>query len=151
MKFDQHWEPNTDNPTKQLFFDGLPSKVDPRALLYYFLPGDYKNRTQTGYVAYFTNPKAPQLEKLWAKDDQNKTALATVDATYCWNGLTAGYSSDEKATTNGLVNGSDLGGYGYIGTYPALADEYRNSKNKRFLTSLRCGGLSAVTDNHYEK
>lgn len=151
MKFDQHWEPNTDNPTKQLFFDGLPSKVDPRALLYYFLPGDYKNRTQTGYVAYFTNPKAPQVEKLWAKDDQNKTALATVDATYCWNGLTAGYSNDEKATTNGLVNGSDLGGYGYIGTYPALADEYRNSKNKRFLTSLRCGGLSAVIDNHYEK
>jgi hypothetical protein len=132
LKFDQHWEPNTDNPTKQFFFDGLPSKVDPRALLYYFLPGDYKNRTQTGYVSYFTNPKAPQVEKLWAKDDQNKTALATVDATYCWNGLTAGYSGDEKATTNGLVSGSDLGGYGYIGTYPSLADEYRNSKNKRF-------------------
>ncbi len=29
------------------------------------------------------------------------------------------------------MNGSDLGGYGYVGTYPALADDYRNNNNKR--------------------
>lgn len=131
MKLENHWEPNTDNPTKQIFFDGLPSKVDPRALLYYFLPGDYTNRTNTGYMSYFTNAKAPQVQKVWAKGDDQQTPLATVDATFTWNGLTAGYANDEKATQNGLVNGSNLGSYGYIGTYPALADEYRNSKNKR--------------------
>lgn len=131
LKLDQHWEANTDNPTKQLFFDGLPSKVDPRALLYFFLPGDYTNRTQTGYVAYFTNAKAPQVQKVWTKGDDSQTPLATIDATFTWNGLTAGWSNDEKTSTNGLVNGSNLGGYGYIGTYPSLADEYRNSTNKR--------------------
>lgn len=130
-KLDQHWEPNTDNPTKQIFFDGLPSRIDPRALLYYFLPGDYTNRKVTGYESYFTNAKAPQVQKVWAKGDDSQKALATIDATFTWNGLTAGYSNDEAATQNGLVNGSDLGSYGYIGTYPALADEYRNSTNKR--------------------
>lgn len=131
VKLEDHWEVCTDNPTKQLFFDGLPSKVDPRALLYYFLPGDYTNRTATGYMGYFTNAKAPQVQKVWAKGDESQTALATVDATFTWNGLTAGYNNDEKASQNGIVNGSDLGSYGYIGTYPTLADEYRNSKNKR--------------------
>ena len=131
VKLENHWEPNTDNPTKQIFFDGLPSKVDPRALLYYFLPGDYTNRKVTGYESYFTNAKAPQVQKVWEKGDESQTALATVDATFTWNGLTAGYSNDEKASQNGLVNGSNLGSYGYIGTYPALADEYRNSTNKR--------------------
>lgn len=131
VKLDQHWEENTDNPTKQLFFDALPSKVDPRALLYYFLPGDYTNRKQTGYDSYFTNTNAPQVQKVWQKGDDAQTALATIDATFTWNGLNAGYSHDEKATQNGLVNGSNLGSYGYIGTYPALSDDYRNNTNKR--------------------
>ena len=131
VKLDQHWEENTDNPTKQLFFDALPSKVDPRALLYFFIPGDYTNRKQTGYDSYFTNSNAPQVQKVWKKGDDAQTALATIDATFTWNGLTAGYSHDEKATQNGLVNGSNLGSYGYIGTYPALSDDYRNNTNKR--------------------
>lgn len=132
QKFENHWEAYTDNPTKQIFFDGLPSKVDPRALRYYFLPGDYSNRIQGGYAGAFLSKKSPQVEKVWADGDESKTALATVDATFCWNGLTAGYNNDEKLTANGIVGGSDLGGNGYVGTYPALADEYRNSKNKRF-------------------
>ena len=131
LKLDQHWEAYTDNPTKQLFFDGLPTKIDPRALVYYFIPGDYTNRKQTGYVSYFTDAKAPQVQKCWKKGDEAQTAMATIDATFTWNGLTAGWNNDEKATQNGLVNGSDLGSYGYRGTYPALADDYRNSKNQR--------------------
>ena len=131
VKLDQHWEANTDNPTKQLFFDALPSKVDPRALLYFFIPGDYTNRKQTGYDSYFTNKQAPQVQKVWQKGDDAQTALATIDATFTWNGLNAGYSHDEKATQNGLVNGSNLGSYGYVGTYPALSDDYRNNTNKR--------------------
>lgn len=131
VKLDQHWEENTDNPTKQLFFDALPSKVDPRALLYFFIPGDYTNRKQTGYDDYFTNSNAPQVQKVWKKGDDAQTALATIDATFTWNGLNAGYSHDEKATQNGLVNGSNLGSYGYVGTYPALSDDYRNNTNKR--------------------
>lgn len=131
IKLENHWEAYTDNPTKQLFFDGLPSKVDPRALLYFFLPGDYPNRKQSGYVGPFTSAKAPQVEKCWNKGDETKTAVATVDATFTWNGLTAGWGNDEKTSQNGIVNGSDLGGYGYVGTYPALADDYRNNNNKR--------------------
>ena len=71
------------------------------------------------------------MEKCWNKGDETKTAVATVDATFTWNGLTAGWVNDEKTSQNGIVNGSDLGGYGYVGTYPALADDYRNNNNKR--------------------
>ena len=130
LDINKHAGPYTDNPTKQTFFDGLPSKVDPRALKYFFLPGDYANRLQTGYVGAFNSEKASHKQWLMDKD---KKAEATVDATFAWNGLNAGYGHDEAATNNGLINGSDIvtGSYGAEGTYPAIADDYRNNTNKR--------------------
>lgn len=122
-KYENHWSENTDNPTKQYFFDGIPSKMDPRAMLYYFLPGDYKNRKNTGYDSYFNSANAKQKEGML--DDENKLIEGTeTDATYCWNGLTAGIFNDEDAAHNAIVNGNNS--YGYVGTYPALSDEYRN-------------------------
>lgn len=134
VKLDKHWEATTDNPTQQYFFDALPTKVDPRALVYFFLPGDYNNRTKSGVVSAFTNAsgKYPQVQICFDKDGENEKEVARVDATYAWNGLTAGWSKDDKTKTNGLVNGSQtLGAGGYGGTYPALADDYRDSNNKR--------------------
>ncbi len=135
VKLEDHWEEKTDNPTKQYFFDALPTKVDPRALVYYFLPGDYTNRTKSGVVSAFTNEdgRSPQVQICYkAEDDGSETELARVDATFAWNGLTAGWTKDDKTTTNGIVNGSQTcGNRGYSGTYPALADDYRDSNNQR--------------------
>lgn len=130
VRLDKHWSPYTDNPTKQLFFDALPTRVDPRALLYFFLPGDYANRKINGYVAsYFDEAeKGPHVQIC---TDANGNELARVDGTYSWNGLTCSYYNDDDALYNGIVNGSSLGSWGYPGTYPHLADEYRNSTNKR--------------------
>ncbi len=135
VKLEDHWENTTDNPTQQYFFDALPTKVDPRALVYYFLPGDYTNRTKSGVVSAFTNEdgRSPQVQICYkAEDDGSETELARVDATFAWNGLTAGWTKDDKTTTNGIVNGSQTcGKRGYAGTYPALADDYRDSNNQR--------------------
>ncbi len=135
VKLEDHWENTTDNPTQQYFFDALPTKVDPRALVYYFLPGDYTNRTKSGVVSAFTNEdgRSPQVQICYkAEDDGSETELARVDATFAWNGLTAGWTKDDKTTTNGIVNGSQTcGNRGYSGTYPALADDYRDSNNQR--------------------
>lgn len=127
VKLDQHFTPYTDNPTKQYFFDGLPSKVDPRALYVFFLPGDYKNAGGS-VSAYFTHSKAPQVQICY---DENNTEQARINAKFAWNGMPAGIWDDEFATTNGLVNGSSLGSFGYPGTYPSLSDKYRDSNNKR--------------------
>ena len=135
VKLEDHWEKTTDNPTQQYFFDALPTRVDPRALVYYFLPGDYTNRTKSGVVSAFTNEdgRSPQEQICYkSEDDGSETELARVDATFAWNGLTAGWGHDDKTTTNGLVNGSQTcGNRGYAGTYPALADDYRDSNNQR--------------------
>lgn len=128
VKLENHFSPYTDNPTKQLWFDGLPTHVDPRALVYFYLPGDYKNRKTNGYVSFPINKECPQIQIC---TDASGNEEARIDATYTWNGLNNGFYNDDHAVNNGLINGSTLGAYGYAGTTPALADEFRNSNNKR--------------------
>lgn len=129
--YDRNFLDNSDNPTKQIFFDGIPDKIDPRAMVYYFLPGDYPERKATGYVGYFAQDAATQIEYMYDPDaSERKTITGPIDATYCYNGLPFAYGNDKKAEFNGLVNGGEKT-YGYIGCYPSLADEYRNSTNKR--------------------
>ena len=128
VKFANHFEDNSDNPTKQILFDGLPEKRDPRMLLYYFLPGDYTNRAVTGYDPYFTQAAARQKEYMLDANG-DKIEGTDFDATFTWNGMPAGIWDDETAAFNGVVNGD--GSYGYVGTYPSLSDEYRNNNNFR--------------------
>lgn len=128
VKFADHFEDNSDNPTKQILFDGLPEKLDPRMLLYYFFPSDYTNRAVTGYDTYFMSAAARQKEYMLDNNGE-KIEGTDFDATLTWNGLPSGVWDDEKANFNGVVNGD--GSYGYLGTYPALSDEYRNNNNFR--------------------
>ena len=104
-----HFSPYSDNPTKQLWFDGLPTRVDPRALVYFYLPGDYKNRKKNGYISFPISADAPQEEIC---TDDNDKEVARIDATYSWNGLNNGYQYDDISVNNGLINGA-LGKYGY--------------------------------------
>ena len=116
------YESNTDSPTWGYFFDGIPSKLDPRALVYFTLPSDYSNRIETGYAS-FPNSTAPLNVAL----DKANNSLQ-INTSFAWNGLIAGYGRDDKAKGNGLV---DASGGNYGKTYPALAERYRNSKEFR--------------------
>ena len=131
VKYENHFCGNTDNPTKQYLFDGLPSKLDPRAMLYFFFPGDYANRTVSGYFPYPEHPNAVRVEYM-LNDEGEAIPETKFDATLTWNGLPAGVWKDETMNLNGVVNGSpETTGWGYPGTYPALSDEYRNNNNQR--------------------
>lgn len=134
-RFENHWLMNTDNPTKGLFFDGLPKHLDPRMLAYFTLPGDYSNRTATGYFPYATHKKARAKESMYDTEKPGEQAVLAgteTDAKFCWNGLTAGIGEDETCGKfNGLVNGEKGVSWGYVGTYPCLSEEYRNNTNKR--------------------
>ena len=116
------YEEYTDSPTWGYFFDGIPSKLDPRALAYFTLPSDYNNRIETGYAS-FPNSTAPFMIAL----DKANDALQ-INTSFAWNGLIAGYGRDDKAKGNGLV---DASGGNYGKTYPALAERYRNNKEYR--------------------
>ena len=116
------YEENTDSPTWGYFFDGIPSKLDPRALAYFTLPSDYSNRIETGY-ATFPNSTPPYNVAL----DKANNALQ-INTSFAWNGLIAGYGRDDKAKGNGLV---DASGGNYGKTYPALTERYRNGHEFR--------------------
>ena len=122
---ENQYEVYTDSPTWGYFFDGIPSKIDPRALVYFTLPCDYSNRIETGY-ANFPNSTAPLTSVIDVANQAN-----VVDVSYAWNGLIAGYGRDDKFSENGLLDNSSAGGVHYGKTYPALAERYRNSQEYR--------------------
>ena len=110
--------PYTDNPTKQYYFLGLPENVDPRALLYYHLPGDYYNRNVNGYVSNYIDA--------YGSNQEVNLGEQKYDCKYSWNGLTTGWGRDDVATEtqNPFWNGSN--GAAYYANIPQLADEFRN-------------------------
>jgi len=126
----------SDSPTWGYFFDGIPSKIDPRAFAYYTLPGDYDNRIETGYA---TSPRPPKPEGGAALPivpylDKMNEALP-IDVTYSWNGMVNGWAMDDL-----FWNESGLGSspkspknvaYTRWHTFPPLSERYRNSKEYR--------------------
>lgn len=152
-RFEGFYSPYTDNPTKEFFFDGLPSTIDPRAFVYFTLPGDYYNRIETGYATFPGDLASYQITYMFEQDGEDIVALeqTETDATFSWNGLPAGWTQDDYLNLNGLVNGqmqeipnpdydpsnpdseptvtTTLNGY--AGTYPQLAEKYRNNTNQR--------------------
>jgi len=149
INFADHWEVNSDNPTQGFFFNGIPSYIDPRALTYFVLPGDYNNRKANGAFPWAWDPThCTTVEYMYKVDGETTLPIleTRTDAKYCWNGLGAGIWAEDKATYNGIVNGGSSNpdatkedgkvfGYtnGYIGTYPLLADEYRNGSTDAHL------------------
>ena len=120
------YEDDTDSPTWGYFFDGIPSKIDPRAFAYYVLPGDYNNRIETGYAS-FPNAAVPVSSPLDEKND-----ALYIDASYAWNGLVCAFGYDEKFTSkNGLYNSAHGKKLNYGQTYPQLQERYRNCKEYR--------------------
>ena len=122
------YEANTDSPTWGYFFDGIPSKIDPRAFAYYVLPSDYDNRIETGY-ATFPSSKAPLLSPI---DEANFANAPQFDVSFSWNGLPCGYGYDDLFTSkNALYNSSNGSKLNYGKTYPQLQERYRNNNEYR--------------------
>ena len=117
------YEPYTDSPTWGYFFDGIPSRIDPRAFAYYVLPGDYKNRIETGY-ANFPAADVPLVTGI----EKGAEGGFSFDASYAWNGLVCGFGYDERfANKNSLYNDK----YHYGKTFPQLQERYRNNNEYR--------------------
>lgn len=137
VNFNKHWETNTDNPTTGYFFDGIPSRLDPRALEVYYFAGDYSNRLFGGYFPYPAHKDYGITLACMCNEDGSPIPATEIDAKYSWNGMQAGIWNDDKAALNGLVNGAPApyNPAGYTGTYGSIQEKYRNtgaSLPKRF-------------------
>ena len=128
MDGNKTYEANTDSPTWGYFFDGIPSKIDPRAFAYYVLPCDYDNRIETGY-ANFPRHSVPLTSPI---DEANFAKAPKFDISYAWNGLVCGYGYDDLFTSkNALYNSSNNEKLNYGKTYPQLQERYRNNNEYR--------------------
>lgn len=112
------YEEYTDNPTKGYFFNGLPTYVDPRALAYFNLPGDYDNRKETGYCT-FMRASIPVTSVFSDRDN------IEIDCSYAFNGLQCGFGNDDHLPHTPFINND------YGKTYPALQERYRNGSEYR--------------------
>lgn len=124
------YESNTDSPTWGYFFDGIPSRIDPRAFAYYSLPGDYDRRIETGYCTSprVETPITPYLDK--------KNEALPIDVSYSWNGMVSGWAFDDvfwNETGIGTCPKTPKEGVSYTRwhTFPPLAERYRNNNEFR--------------------
>lgn len=127
-RFADHYLGNSDNPTKQYFFDGIPSLIDPRAFVYFFLPGDDVNRPETSDAAgNFQDDEAVRKDGMYDSESNELIPNTTIDARYTWNGLPAGtLAADQSVSYNGLIRSNH-----YVWCYPALAHKFRNNSMRR--------------------
>ena len=124
-KYENHFLDNSDNPTKQYFFDGIPSRIDPRAFIYFFMSGDSEYRLEASDAN--GNFEAYTFDEVSMYDEAGNAIEGTeIDPNFCWNGMPVCYQADESVTFNGFFRDN-----AYVGTYPALAHKYRNNSLRR--------------------
>jgi len=127
----------TDSPTQGYFFDGIPQYIDPRAFVYFCLPGDYDNRKESGYISFMrlseTTQSKVHINNLY-KDEKNKIYCddSMIETKFAFNGLPAGFGYDLKFAYFGpYAKDHDINQNGYGSCYPSLCDRYRNNTEKR--------------------
>lgn len=85
VKYEQHFLGNSDNPTKQMWMDGIPENLDPRALKLFYLPGDEQAENKV------TNRGTSDSQKYSGLiNPENTKDTIRVNAVCAWNGMPAG-------------------------------------------------------------
>lgn len=118
IKYDRHFVGNTDNPTKQYWLDGIPEKLDPRALKMYWIVND-----NTAANALDGSDKSVNIDSKGAVlRDRDGSGNITVKGEFTWNGLPSGVNtgwSDTWAYNNMVTTAS-----GIRSCFPLLGAEY---------------------------
>lgn len=118
IRLENHFATKTNDPSAGFWLDGLPNVIDPRAYKTFAIPGDFSN-SNFNYYPSWTNDARTTTRNLLGEDG---SAWKAVDATLSWN-----------ASSNGDwgVKGSRNQVRAFPGTMPRLAQNFRNSANKR--------------------
>lgn len=127
-----HFPENTDNPTKQMWMDGIPEHLDPRALVYFFL---IKDTEAPNYDHRRWGPFGESRSEgvLSAHDEYYDQTLDSagkdiiVDAQFTWNGYPAG---TEGGWCPGTFAYNQLIAQPHRAT-PLLGVQFRNQASRR--------------------
>lgn len=120
IRYDRHFVANTDNPTKQYWLDGIPEKLDPRALKIYWLVNDYaaENALKNDGTDKSVNINSDGA----TLRDRDGSGDITIKGEFTWNGLSSGINTgwSETWAYNNLVTTSA----GIRSCFPLLGAEY---------------------------
>ncbi|SKB43978.1 Susd and RagB outer membrane lipoprotein [Sphingobacterium nematocida] len=116
-----HYSTLTNDPSAGYFFDGLPYAIDPRAYKTFYIPGDVTNPIWSNYPSWTTDAQTTTVT-FAASAGYNTTAIS-ADTKNTWSTLNIG-DNGAKGTANGIRSVQ-------IGKVPGLAQNFRNSTNKR--------------------
>ncbi|WP_455628364.1 SusD/RagB family nutrient-binding outer membrane lipoprotein [Parabacteroides chinchillae] len=123
LRFDKHLPTSTNDPSAGFFYDGLPDKIDPRALTLYNIPGYNDGVVYSDYIgepattARLADPATGELV------DKNNKDYMKLTVKYTWNTWVAG-KWDKKSSLSTELTGASK-------NYPSIAKKFRMSTNKR--------------------
>lgn len=157
IRLEKHLPTSTNDPSAGFFFNGLPSKIDPRATVMFNIPGyDDRKSPKPTYPNAFGNDFAGEV-KLADLDDPKQDITdksIKLNVKYTWNTWVAGKWDKKGALSTQLTNNSI--------NFPSISEQYRNSQNYRiwfgnwetyFLLAeaAEYGWVSGSAKDYYEK
>lgn len=119
QRYEKHYSLYTNEPGAGFWFDGLRNKIDPRAYALFYIPGDFDSEGFCNYPSWDNTAKTVKRDLL---QDDKKTKLEEIDASYTWNAPAIG-SQGDKGALNQI--------YSFNGTNPRLVLKYRDSNSSR--------------------
>ena len=154
MKFDKHLPTSTNDPSAGFFFNGLPSKIDPRATKMFCIPGYDDRKSPTGTYPQCFGSLAREFTLADPSTEKIEGSNLKFNAQYTWNTWVAG-KWDKKGTLSTELTGRSE-------NYPSAAEQYRSGNNKRvwfgnwetyFLLAeaAEYGWISGSAKNYYEQ
>lgn len=127
-KYVNHFPETTDNPTKQLWMDGIPEHLDPRALIVWCLTND---ATAANYPSQGSQGVKNHDAHGMLDPENSANTLVKIDAQFTWNGYPAGtrtaWSTKTFKFNDVVANAWD--------TTPMLGKQYRDNTGRRIWMS----------------
>lgn len=117
LRFQDHFTMKTNDPFAGFWLDGLPNKIDPRAIKAYIIPGDFTNPNFNSYPSWDNTAKTTSRTLT-----DGTAAIKTIDAKYTWNA----YANGDWGTV-----GSKNNVRSFNGTMPRTSNEFRTSASSR--------------------
>ena len=124
IRLDKHLPTTTNDPSAGFFFNGLPSKIDPRAITMFCIPGYNDSKSPTGtYPVCFNNRVADKAKLANPETGEIDDKSIELNVKYTWNTWVAG-KWDKKSALSTQLTGESI-------NYPSAAENYRNGQNYR--------------------
>jgi hypothetical protein len=117
LYLDKHFPLTTNDPCAGYFFDGIPSKIDPRATKLFNIPG-YKDN-----IYYDDGTTLASIAKLFPIENTTVEDTVRIKTQYSWSAWVAGNWDKKSGYSSDLVGNNR--------NYPRLSNVYRTSTGKR--------------------